>query len=982
MKTLTGTTDTNYQVRYATDPVYFIVIKWPTTSFTITGFNPGEVPYFGREAVAPYLLGSKRIIDIGQVDHSLNVKRTLSVGSVNVTLHDYDGHFRAYLKTYNTQGVVVDFRMSYNTGSSWNLSDATTLLTGYLSANMVWEEDNRVFKFTIDSLTTFDGVIGRNMNVGGPIDYMDANKRNIDWAVFVGTTPIAGNTIEGQNIAPGITGYPGAVSPEITSPLVCIKDENLTYVGDGVTYIASGNLTPPGTNLLNVKSTSTFPGNNQDNVQYGLAVEVNNTDGVKFGVTTFAHKTHPTTALELYVQIPIGSKLNTSNLGKIYVNFRGYNERWVDNFGYNWGSNPSDNTNQDDRPIEVIDFVYNGDYPDYAILTLYISVDNMAGCPVQVNDGLNVYVVGLPFTGSPNDRQTKTWIVRNWRNHPIGSTSIVLTALPSAELVAAWSAYGMTTQAGGVISYMSTTTNVITLSSPTTSELYFLQTFELYLSLASVPDDFYIFVKASKWSATQFKLHSLSRGWWTANPGAKVYLSVWPSELPSPPAYEITIDAFRGSYVCDRHVIDQNPFTGIALGTIAYGVQSRETNKSYATSGWPSYPKVRENANALIVILRMPPEVFTSYFIGLRYAGDMGWFEYNRQLETDLAPRRLTRVLKTFLMTYLPSQYVFDSSWTSGNAYSLTQQWGTFIAAQTSQRIWDVASQVAFEHCCGLVLSGNTIKIKYLIETTSNPTLSTSSSFNGIVTLAMIEAGTFQMVLDDNIDQYTVFKGVSAQWAQNSVKDWAKQEIYWDALSPDLRTGTVAANYSAGVSTISLTGFVSGTTVVGRQARISGNSQGNALHTINAATNPTAPTSVTFTPALPYAITTGNIFRLLPDINDVQGYKEFESISFISTCALDIMYRCLKFWSHRLGNTWKKLKFTTFYTALPIEIFDIIEVMLPDDKILGASGTTSVKCRVIAANLSPSGHSLTITVETPYRVGTSVIDPLYWTGPA
>ena len=977
MKSLTGTVDTGYQQKYATDPIYFIVVKWPTTSFTISGFNAGEIPYFGRPMSSPYQLGSNRIVSIGNLEESVNVDGTVGIGNIKFTLQDFDGHIQDYLKLYNITGVAVDFRMHYGT-----LSDAVTLFTGFISADVVWNEDSRTFEFTIDSLTTFEGVIGRNMQSGNglwPAAYMDADKKNTPWQVFIGNSPMAGTNDGTQNIAPAILNFPDNVtSPAIAGPITEIKKEPRTNTTTSYTSVL-GVTTP--NNDITVKDTSTFP--NTGTTSVGLAIKGEYTGPVDLKKTANYQRTHPTLVYDLYVYVPDGQNLNDTNLGKVFVNFVSHPAYWVENYGYWDGSSSLGNTNKFGYPIEVLSWTQHSDYPNYYILKLIIPVANIYGCPSSLLSGTNVYVRGLPYNGTLTNAncQLKQWSVANFAPYAVGSTAVRVNPNPDASTVAAWQEWGGSINGANILS-MSTSSNEITLSTGINEQIYPFSEFYLRINVPESSDtNIWKFAKGYKLNATQFRLTLFQHTGWTVRSGAEVVLCLYPTDWGNSTAEE-SIIGYRGSYIMDRHVLDQNPFSG-TTAAIVFGISGVNGQKNYGKALGDSWyvSRVRHVANGLGIILKIPPEIYANSY-GYSFAGDLGWYEYSRTSESPVAnfPKKFASMLKTFLSTYLPPSFVtFDSSWTSDNAYSNTQQTGCFIATDTDQRIWDIASRAAFEQCCALVASGSTLKLRYLIES-STPTLSTSTSFNGIITLGMIEDKSMKLLCEDTINKYTMFKGVSAQWAQASMRDWAKNEVYHEILDTDLRSGTISGNATSGGTVVPVTGFASGRSVVGRLVQIQGSPY---QHTITSAVNPTQPTSITISPG-DSALTsgaTGRIVNLLPDTTYTQGYKEYPKVEFLTTCAMDMMIKCVKFWANRIGNSWKKLQFKVFYTALPVELFDIVQVELPENNLLGAN-VTSTKARVVKKTINPTDHSIELVVETPYKVGSTVIDTTYWTGPA
>jgi len=109
------------------------------------------------------------------------------------------------------------------------------------------------------------------------------------------------------------------------------------------------------------------------------------------------------------------------------------------------------------------------------------------------------------------------------------------------------------------------------------------------------------------------------------------------------------------------------------------------------------------------------------------------------------------------------------------------------------------------------------------------------------------------------------------------------------------------------------------------------------------------------------------------------AYNDINTISIRDWAGgSEYMTMMLKFWGYRKSNIWKHLKFKTYLNAFAIEPFDVITLNL-DSSILGVASTMVL---VLSTKFDPTDNTIEIEVECPIQVGTSVVDNVYWNGPA
>lgn len=139
MRSVTGLMQTKLDQALGTDPIYVLLIEW-------TG---GDAWYATRDISIPSGQQCEgRILDVGQISHSIQQDGFASVGSASISLDDSDGLLAKKLETSQAAGIEATL---YQFFDGLSAGDLMILMHGRIASPVEWSEGEVVLKIDLET---------------------------------------------------------------------------------------------------------------------------------------------------------------------------------------------------------------------------------------------------------------------------------------------------------------------------------------------------------------------------------------------------------------------------------------------------------------------------------------------------------------------------------------------------------------------------------------------------------------------------------------------------------------------------------------------------------------------------------------------------------------------------------------------------------------------------------------------------------------
>jgi len=120
------------------EPVYLVEVQWEYGGPTIT-YGDKHIPELGING---------QILDISSIENIINISKSSSSQSVNVTLDDVNGVLK---NTFNNTDIHKKPVWIYQYFTGTALSDRILLFRGEITSPITWKESERTLSFDVTS---------------------------------------------------------------------------------------------------------------------------------------------------------------------------------------------------------------------------------------------------------------------------------------------------------------------------------------------------------------------------------------------------------------------------------------------------------------------------------------------------------------------------------------------------------------------------------------------------------------------------------------------------------------------------------------------------------------------------------------------------------------------------------------------------------------------------------------------------------------
>lgn len=139
MRTLTSAARIKSLTPKGTEPIVVIGVHWAA----------GTIYYSDRPLTFDGQACTEALISVGEIESSGKVGSKGDISTVNIKLDDTDGSLKSKYNTEFIEGLAADYYHHYADLPS---TDATLPLGGKIAGDIVWDEAERTFEFSIESI--------------------------------------------------------------------------------------------------------------------------------------------------------------------------------------------------------------------------------------------------------------------------------------------------------------------------------------------------------------------------------------------------------------------------------------------------------------------------------------------------------------------------------------------------------------------------------------------------------------------------------------------------------------------------------------------------------------------------------------------------------------------------------------------------------------------------------------------------------------
>ena len=151
MKTVPANAQTLLDTNTGTEPYSIVKVEW----------GSGTIYYGDKDNDSLNVLG--KILSVSALSNTKKADSSGNVSSCSIELDDSDGSLKTLLNTLEIEGTACTVYQYFD--ELVTLDDAVTLLTGKILEDISWDEGQRTFSFTIESIQD-DGEVGYTIEEG------------------------------------------------------------------------------------------------------------------------------------------------------------------------------------------------------------------------------------------------------------------------------------------------------------------------------------------------------------------------------------------------------------------------------------------------------------------------------------------------------------------------------------------------------------------------------------------------------------------------------------------------------------------------------------------------------------------------------------------------------------------------------------------------------------------------------------------------